>query len=383
MNAEIINDRDLITMKLLYYFIKIKNYNPVIVQGAKNEIWLENLSEDIKIVRIVNNYIHNNEQMEFDKFKTKRLVSKIKKKTFSLKMQVLNIFTDLGENVDFSKTNQDDKTYKYINIKETDDLLNNQVIQTNFSDLKNNLEFKEEGFSLFLKITNEINEKNREEAIKNDDIFAPKKIIVTYVIIGLLVLIYLLGLFTNNQDNFINMFAVYGPFIRKYHEYYRLLTGTLLHGGLFHLLSNCYALYIIGSQIESFYGKSKYLIIYLFSAITGSLLSITLANNASIGASGAIFGLMGALLYFGYYYRVYIGSTWKQRILPVILLNLVIGLIVPGIDYFAHIGGLIGGVLISMAVGLKYKHKKVENINGVILSIIFLVFLIYLGIFLK
>ena len=383
MNAEIINDRDLITMKLLYYFIKIKNYNPVIVQGAKNEIWLENLSEDIKIVRIVNNYIHNNEQMEFDKFKTKRLVSKIKKKTFSFKMQVLNIFTDLGENVDFQKTNQDDKTYKYINIKETDDLLNNQVIQTNFSDLKNNLEFKEEGFSLFLKITNEINEKNREEAIKNDDIFAPKKIIVTYVIIGLLVLIYLLGLFTNNQDNFINMFAVYGPFIRKYHEYYRLLTGTLLHGGLFHLLSNCYALYIIGSQIESFYGKSKYLIIYLFSAITGSLLSITLANNASIGASGAIFGLMGALLYFGYYYRVYIGSTWKQRILPVILLNLVIGLIVPGIDYFAHIGGLIGGVLISMAVGLKYKHKKVENINVVILSLIFLVFLIYLGIFLK
>ena len=383
MNAEIINDRDLITMKLLYYFIKIKNYNPVIVQGAKNEIWLENLSEDIKIVRIVNNYIHNNEQMEFDKFKTKRLVSKIKKKTFSLKMQVLNIFTDLGENVDFKKTNQDDKTYKYINIKETDDLLNNQVIQTNFSDLKNNLEFKEEGFSLFLKITNEINEKNREEAIKNDDIFAPKKIIVTYVIIGLLVLIYLIGLFTNNQDNFINMFAVYGPFIRNYHEYYRLLTGTLLHGGLFHLLSNCYALYIIGSQIESFYGKSKYLIIYLFSAITGSLLSITLANNASIGASGAIFGLMGALLYFGYYYRVYIGSTWKQRILPVILLNLVIGLIVPGIDYFAHIGGLIGGVLISMAVGLKYKHKKVENINGVILSLIFLVFLIYLGIFLK
>ena len=383
MNAEIINDRDLITMKLLYYFIKIKNYNPVIVQGAKNEVWLENLSEDIKIVRIVNNYIHNNEQMEFDKFKTKRLVSKIKKKTFSFKMQVLNIFTDLGENVDFQKTNQDDKTYKYINIKETDDLLNNQVIQTNFSDLKNNLEFKEEGFSLFLKITNEINEKNREEAIKNDDIFAPKKIIVTYVIIGLLVLIYLLGLFTNNQDNFINMFAVYGPFIRKYHEYYRLLTGTLLHGGLFHLLSNCYALYIIGSQIESFYGKSKYLIIYLFSAITGSLLSITLANNASIGASGAIFGLMGALLYFGYYYRVYIGSTWKQRILPVILLNLVIGLIVPGIDYFAHIGGLIGGVLISMAVGLKYKHKKVENINGVILSLIFLVFLIYLGIFLK
>ena len=92
---------------------------------------------------------------------------------------------------------------------------------------------------------------------------------------------------------------------------------------------------------------------------------------------------MGAILYFGYYYRVYIGATWKQSILPVIALNLIIGFVIPGIDYFGHIGGLIGGVLISMAVGLKYKHKKVENINGIILSIIFLAFLIYLGIFVK
>ena len=69
MNVEMYNERDLITMKLLHYFITIKNYNPIIVQGAKNEIWLENLGEDIKIVRIVNNYIHNDEQMEFDVFK--------------------------------------------------------------------------------------------------------------------------------------------------------------------------------------------------------------------------------------------------------------------------------------------------------------------------
>ena len=151
----------------------------------------------------------------------------------------------------------------------------------------------------------------------------------------------------------------------------------------FHLLSNCFALYVIGSQVESFYGKKKFLLIYFFSAITGSLLSITLSNSASIGASGAIFGLMGAILYFGYYYRVYIGATWKQSILPVIAINLIIGFVVPGIDYFGHIGGLIGGVLISMAVGLKYKHKKVENINGMILSIVFLAFLIYLGIFVK
>ena len=382
MNTSVMDSRELITMKLLYYFIKIKNYNPIIVQGAKNEIWLENLAEDVKIVRIVNNYIHNDEQMEFDKFKTKRLVSKIKRKTFSIKMQVLNIFTDLGDNVN-PKEVEDDKIYKYVYAKTDNDILKNDFISNNFSDIKSNFDFKEEGFSLFLKITNEINEKNRVEAIKNDDVFSPKKIIATYVIIGILTVIYLYGLFTRSSDNLINMFAVYGPFIRKYHEYYRLITGAFLHADIFHLLSNCYALYIIGSQVENFYGKKKFLLIYFYSALTGSLLSVTLSNNASIGASGAIFGLMGAILYFGYYYRVYIGATWKQKILPVIALNLIIGFVVPGIDYFGHIGGLIGGVLISMAVGLKYKHKKQENINGAILSILFLAFLIYLGIFLK
>ena len=383
MNTEMINPRDLITMKLLYYFITIKSYNPIIVQGAKNEIWLENLQEDVKIVRIVNNYIHNNEQMEFDIFKTKRLVKKIQKKTFSLKMQVLSIFTDLGDNVNFQKLNSNDKIYKYIYAKDEEDILKNPIVKSNFSDIGNNFKFSEDGFGLFLKITNEINQKNREEAIKNSDIFEPKKIIVTYILIGVLVAIYLYGVLFGNSSILIDRFAVYGPYIRSYHEYYRIITGTLLHADIMHLFCNCYALYIIGKQIESFYGKKKYLIIYLFSAICGSMLSVALSENASIGASGAIFGLMGSLLYFGYYYRVYLGSTWKNNIIPVIVLNLILGFLIPGIDYFGHIGGLIGGVLISMALGLKYKEEKRDRINGTILSVIFLAFLIYLGIFLK
>ena len=383
MNTSMINNRDLITMKLLHYFITVKNYTPMIVQGAKNEIWIENLEEDIKIIRIVNNYIHNDEQMQFDVFKVRRLVKKIKRKTFSLRMQVLSIFTDLGDNVNFEALkNTDDKMLKFINAKEEKDILNNDFIKTNFSDIKNNFKYSEEGFGLFLKITNEINEKNREEAIKTGDIFEPKKIIVTYVLIGILAFIYLYGILFNKSNDLINMFAVYGPYIRGYHEYYRIITGTLLHGNLFHLLSNCYALYIIGNQIESFYGKGKMLIIYIFSGICGSLLSITLSDYASVGASGAIFGLMGSLLYFGYYYRVYLGSTWKNNILPVIVLNLIISFL-PGIDMWGHIGGLIGGILISMALGLRYKERKRDRINGYILSAIFIVFLIYLGIFLK
>ena len=103
--------------------------------------------------------------------------------------------------------------------------------------------------------------------------------------------------------------------------------------------------------------------------------------TVSVGASGAIFGLLGSLLYFGYYYRVYLGNLIHSQIIPVILLNLCIGFLTPGIDNAAHIGGLIGGVLSTMAVGLKYKSKKSDRINGVILTVIFISFLVYLGFF--
>ena len=100
-------------------------------------------------------------------------------------------------------------------------------------------------------------------------------------------------------------------------------------------------------------GKSKttagllgiFLLIYFLSGISGNLLSIGFNKDViSVGASGAIFGLFGALLYFGYTYRGYIGSIIKSQILPIIIYNLVLGFVIPGIDIASHIGGLAGGV---------------------------------------
>ncbi len=83
--------------------------------------------------------------------------------------------------------------------------------------------------------------------------------------------------------------AVFGPYIRQ-GEYYRLITGTFIHANIAHLIFNMYALWIIGIQLESFLGKWKYLLIYLFSGLTASLMSITFHNTTvSVGASGAIF----------------------------------------------------------------------------------------------
>ena len=88
---------DLVVMSLINYFITEKNYNPMIIHGLNDEIWLENLNEDYKIVRIVSHHIHNKEQLDFDKFKLSRIVKQVKKKTLSFKVKVLSIYTDLED----------------------------------------------------------------------------------------------------------------------------------------------------------------------------------------------------------------------------------------------------------------------------------------------
>lgn len=374
-----INERDAISMKLLHYFITKKNYTPIIVQGVENEIWLENLeADDYKVVRVVNNYIHNDEQLEFDVFKTKRMIKKIKRKTFTLKIKTLNILTDVGDNVDQSKTFDNVDIIYYTR---EDDLINNDFIKKSFSDLKDNLQYNEDGLQLFLKITQEINAKNSKDTFETEKILSPKQPIVTYIIIGILTIIFLLS-FVFNDNLMVFYLGTQSDLVRN-GEFYRLLTGAFLHVDIIHFLSNCYALYVIGKLVEGYYGKKKFILIYLISALTGNLLSIAMNSSISIGASGAIFGLLGSLLYFGYHYRVYFGNVLLRKIIPIIILNLAIGFSIPQIDNFAHIGGLIGGFLISKAVGINSKDKKVDKINGIVLSLIYIAFLAALGIFMR
>ena len=92
MNNVVINDKDVIVMNLVHYFVTEKNYNPVVVHGINDEIWLDNMNSEYKIVRIVSRYIHNNEQLDFNKFRSLQITKKLKLKTLSLKMNVLSIY---------------------------------------------------------------------------------------------------------------------------------------------------------------------------------------------------------------------------------------------------------------------------------------------------
>lgn len=369
--------KDIITMKLLHYFITNQNYNPVVLHGAKNEIWLENMNSEYKIIRIVSGYIHNNEQLDFDTFKTRKIVKNIKRKTFNLTMPVLSIFVDLGDNVNL----KEEKDIDFVSIKNEKDVKKYDFLYKCFPDIDKKLKFTERGMNLFLKITDDINKKNMEEAKRVEELFKPKKPIITYVLIAINVIIFLLGMILNLSDTFINLFANYGPLVTE-GQYYRLFTSMFIHANLFHILFNMYALYLLGSQAEGFFGKGKFLVIYILSGISGSLLSILLNQGAvSVGASGAIFGILGALLYFGYNNRVYLGNTLIREIVPVILINLAFGFMMTGVDNFAHIGGLIGGITTAMAVGFYSNTGKSDRINGIIITIMLFAFLIFMNFF--
>ncbi len=380
MEEELMKDeKNVITMKLLHYFITEKNYNPIILQGVDNEIWLENLNSDCEVVRIVSGYIHNDEQFDFDVFKTKRILKKIKKKTFTFNLNVLSIFLDMGENI--KEELNTDSHLMCVKVNRESDIKKSSIIKNVFPDLSDKMKFSEKGVELFMKITGDINKHNKEDASKLESVFKSKVPYITYFLIAVNVIFYVVPMLLGNDvyQYIINTYCIHGPSIRA-GQYYRLFTGIFLHGSIFHLLFNCYALYVLGSQIESFFGKFKYIIIYLFSGLAGSLLSITLSGSVgAIGASGAIFGLMGSLLYFGYHYRVYLGNVVKSQIIPLILLNLAVGFISPGIDNWGHIGGLIGGIVITMALGVKEKSSNFEKINGWIICAIFLSFLLFMG----
>lgn len=381
MNS-VVTNIDENVMKLLHYFITVKGYNPIVLHGAENEIWLENMDSDYRIVRIVSNYIHNDEQFKFDVFRTKQIVKKIKKQTFSINMNTLSFFINLGDNVNIDKFNNSNNIV--VSVKDMDDLKKSDVVMKSFPDITNETDFKETGIELFMKLTGDINKKNEKDNSIASDIFKRK---VPYVTLGIILinfvmflLTYLFGKGSEDAYTLVQFGALYKPLVLG-GDYYRLITTAFLHIGVIHLLVNCYSLYVIGSQLESFLGKIKFLFVYLVSALSGSLMSIIFNTHVSAGASGAIFGLLGSMLYFGYNYRVFLGNVMKSQIIPLIILNLGLGFMMSGIDNAAHIGGLVGGLISTMAVGLKHKTSTFEKVNGFIVLIIYILFLGYIGLF--
>jgi hypothetical protein len=245
-----LTDNDEITMKLVHYFVTKENYQPIIVNGSENEIWLENIDKPYSVIRINANYIHNNDQLQYDLYRSKSIIKQIKKKTFSLTCDMLNIQINLGENVDISSI--EDKHVDSIFIDSADD----KKLLDIFPDIKNDNLDKGDAVDFFLNVTKDINEATEKKNKLYEKTFGKKTIIATYILIAINLVIFLLsesGVLDKINFGVNKNFIVYG------HEYYRLITAAFFHVGIlvfFHCFSVLSKIFYIAILLFAF-GRSS------------------------------------------------------------------------------------------------------------------------------
>jgi rhomboid protease GluP len=135
-------------------------------------------------------------------------------------------------------------------------------------------------------------------------------------------------------------------------QWWRLITAGFLHGGAMHILMNSWVLFDVGAQVEQIYGARRLVVIYFVSTVGGYMASTILSDSLSIGASAGLCGLIGAMIALGVRYKSSVGSAIRGFYMRWVMYILVIGLIVRGIDNYAHVGGLAAGFGCAYLAGL-------------------------------
>lgn len=183
--------------------------------------------------------------------------------------------------------------------------------------------------------------------------------LLSYVLIGVIVVVWLISEVTGGTNDPVHMVAMganYAPLVML-GEYWRLFTANWLHFGVQHLAVNAFSLYALGTQVESLFGRRRFLVIYLLSGISGAVASFVLTRGFSAGASTAVFGMLGALAVYFYRQRRVIGDVSRERLrslLTVLAINVVFGLVASNIDNWGHAGGLLGGVVLGWVLCPRY-----------------------------
>jgi membrane associated rhomboid family serine protease len=158
-----------------------------------------------------------------------------------------------------------------------------------------------------------------------------------------------IGFGSVGHSTFINDFALNGPAIADQGEYWRLVTGGFLHANLLHIFFNMYLLWILGQMLEPMFGSGRFAALYFTALLWGSFGALAVTPDANtVGASGAVFGLMGAA---AVELRSRGVNPFKTDIGVLIIFNLALSFLLAGISIGGHIGGLIGGALAGMALG--------------------------------
>lgn len=199
-------------------------------------------------------------------------------------------------------------------------------------------------------------------------------VVITWLLLAINIIVWLLmqllgGFLNQDVDVLLRFGAIFGPLIAT-GEYWRFFTAMFLHAGIIHLFFNCFALFIFGRLVEGVYGNARFTAIYLLAGLSGGVLSYMFNRTAiAVGASGAIFGILGALAAYFVVHRNTLGEMGRRNLTglaTIAAINLAIGLLIPNIDNWAHFGGLAGGFVMGLALAPRYLYELAETPLGVV-----------------
>ncbi|MBS2969687.1 rhomboid family intramembrane serine protease [Metabacillus sp. KIGAM252] len=347
-----------------------RKYRFVTMAEDQNEVWLESQRvADFQLVRFVRMDADWGNRLEQDMERAASMFDEIRKDAGRKSMNILNIYISAFAPVD-DWEHLVEKPYSHGNIVLKNVLIYDEIRSEGIISMEDMLSVRlekelpeitdyEELHSYRAKVI----EKENTRVTQERKLFEYGKPRFTKILLAIQIIVFILmelaGGSQNNQT-LVNFGAKFNPYIME-GEWWRLITPMFLHIGFIHLLMNSMALYFIGEAVEKMFGSARFLMIYFFSGIMGTLASFAFNTSISAGASGAIFGCFGALLYLGVVQRDLFLRTIGPNILVVIGINLALGFTISNIDNAGHIGGLIGGMAAAFAVQLPSQSKSVRQ----------------------
>ncbi len=350
--------------RLTNYFLGVEKYRLIHLHEEKQELWLENTSQKKRpVIRIQMKELSWANVVERDVTHTMHVCENLRKQMGRLKLPLINIYITPFEPMgDISPFFGKPLTSPNEKVKIENILLANEQMKEHLNTLIQSLELPEDAFIIPDELTKEIVTKEREQVItyittkvnEEQKVARNSKPTVTYTFIGVLIAAFLWVTFqggTTDSFNLIKWGGKFNPLIYA-GEWWRFISPIFLHSGLIHLASNAVMLYIVGAWAERIYGKWRYALILIIGGICGNIASFALNMNLSIGASTAVFAVMGALLYLVVLKPNVYAKTIGVSIASLVAVNLLLDVFSSQIDIAGHIGGLVGGFLLAGALSL-------------------------------
>lgn len=380
---------DYLYWSLIWELTSKYHYQFITSTENHKEIWLENdKNKEFPMIRVIRHDIDWANWLKRDLERTIQNGEQIRKKLYKKPIQLINIYVTKYGPVDDHDFIGLPVTYQKTKLQSF--IVTSESILTSIQSLEKKMQIE-----LGIQLPNEENimeeqiQQLKENTIaasvkkikEEQKVFFTGKPFFTYLFMIIQVVVFLLMELNGGSTNsatLIEFGAKFSPLILE-GEWWRFITPILVHIGFIHLLMNTMSLYLIGAEVERIYGNTRFLFIYLFAGFSGTLASFIMNPNIAAGASGAIFGCFGALLYFGIVYPKLFFRTMGSSVIVLILINLIYGFSVPGIDNAGHIGGLIGGFFAAAVVSLPKQNLFIRQFVMLVVTVVVTYFSLQFG----